>query len=605
MDRWGKLVKNSLAVALAAGFFSLLVLTSSNAAAVDKNLPPVRLAVVNTFGNHFSGRYFNGTIEKIANSVSPRPLKVQFYDPDSYLEAAKNKEFDLSIASSGITAVRINKYGGTPLLTSVQARTPNPNRSNGAVMITRGDRSDINSIKDFQGKSLGIMSKNAFAGFSVPMAQLEREGINPNTLFSKVVETHSSMDKLVQMVKNGDVDVAFVVTCLLENLELVGEIKPGEIKVIDEKPNEDFYCRRSTELYPGWIFSASSNLKASTLRKLVEVLLEMPESDDGMGTYWTIANDYQAMNELVKRMETRYLDQRDWHWIYEQYKVYFIAAGLILLGLVLNWLYLAIAIRMRTAALKRQVAENLAIEKENQQIHERIESLQRVQVIGLLSGMVAHELKQPLAVINNYVEGLRRRLGKGEKFDSEVLSKILSQIQTEGVRAADIVDFVRGYSKKVRRERKVFDLGGFAYSLFQLLVRMQYLPKRNSFVSDEHVFIEADRLGVELILINLLRNAADACKKVKSPKVSVSIRKLSDDAEIQVEDNGPVLSDTDYQRMLKTGESSKKDGLGMGLAIVRQLLEANAGSLKFVRKPEGGIICVVKLPLAKENSHEA
>ena len=77
----------------------------------------MRLAVVNTFGDNFSVRYFNGTVNAIAKSLDGRRLIVQLYNQDEYLKAAKENKFDLSIASSGLTAVMMDTLGGTPLLT--------------------------------------------------------------------------------------------------------------------------------------------------------------------------------------------------------------------------------------------------------------------------------------------------------------------------------------------------------------------------------------------------------------------------------------------------------------------------------------------------------
>ena len=83
------------------GFISAL----SQASELKSLLPPVRLAVVNSFGSNLSVRYFNGTVNAIAKAVAPRRLVVQFYDQEVFLDAAQNKGFDLAIASSGLTAL--------------------------------------------------------------------------------------------------------------------------------------------------------------------------------------------------------------------------------------------------------------------------------------------------------------------------------------------------------------------------------------------------------------------------------------------------------------------------------------------------------------------
>ena len=134
--------------AVCACAFALFHLLSAETHASVKDQPTVRLAVVNTFGNNFSVRYFNGTVNAIAKSLDGRRLIVQLYNQDEYLKAAKENKFDLSIASSGLTAVMMDTLGGTPLLTLVHARTPNPNKANGGVIIANAKNGNINSIRD-------------------------------------------------------------------------------------------------------------------------------------------------------------------------------------------------------------------------------------------------------------------------------------------------------------------------------------------------------------------------------------------------------------------------------------------------------------------------
>ena len=107
-----------------------LISAYAQASQLNNLLPPVRLAVVNSFGSNLSVRYFNGTVNAIAKAVAPRRLVVQFYDQEVFLEAAQNKEFDLAIASSGLTALMTDASGAAALLTNINSRTPDPNHAN-------------------------------------------------------------------------------------------------------------------------------------------------------------------------------------------------------------------------------------------------------------------------------------------------------------------------------------------------------------------------------------------------------------------------------------------------------------------------------------------
>lgn len=151
------------------------------------------------------------------------------------------------------------------------------------------------------------------------MGEIQAEGLNPNRLFKSVTATHKPMTELVKQVVNKEVDVAFIASCLLENMEADGVIPKGCLKVINEKKDENFYCKHSTRLYPGWILSAQPTLDSKTLRNIMEALLQLPPGKEE-GSYWTVATDYDQMNLLLQRMEVRYLEDRTIGWMLNYYR---------------------------------------------------------------------------------------------------------------------------------------------------------------------------------------------------------------------------------------------------------------------------------------------
>lgn len=562
----------------------------------------VRLAVVNSFGVNISVRYFNGTVNAIAKAVAPRRLNIQIYDQENFLEAARNDGFDLAIASSGLTAVMLDSSGGTALLTAINKYTPDPNRANAGVIITRSDRADINSLEDLRGKTLAVSSKKAFAGFLAVFGEIEAEGINPNHLFRTVTATRQPMTDLVDRVLNKEVDVAFVASCMLENMEEKDSLPPRALKVINEKKDDNFYCKHSTRLYPGWILSAKSSLSSQTARNIVEALLQLkPDSQEG--TYWTIASDFEQMNLLLQRTAIRYLDDRTVSWALNYYKNYFLIGGILLIVFILNWIYLAVTVRRKKKELQKKVEENKEYEKENRLIQARIESLEKANTIGIVSGLVAHELKQPLAAINNYAEALLRKLNNNRMPSETSLSRALKEIHTEGQRASDIIDFVRSIGKKEKRERKVFDAQQKVMTVLEMMRRIGKLYAKYSLEIEENVLIKADPLNVDLVLLNLIKNAQEALTGIPNAEIKIIVRRTERWAQIIIEDNGPKLSDEEFARLRRVGQSTKQDGLGLGLAIAQELTESNGGILKLSKIPDGGLRCTVNLPPAKENNH--
>lgn len=573
-----------------------LISAYGQASELKSLLPPVRLAVVNSFGSNLSVRYFNDTVNAIARDVAPRRLVVQFYDQEVFLQAAQVKGFDLAIASSGLTALMTDASSASALLTVINSRTPDPNQANGGVIVVRSDRDDINCLADLKGKTVAVSSTKAFAGI------LGRHGRNPNRLFKSVTATHKPMTELVKQVVNKEVEVAFIASCLLENMEADGVIPKGCLKVVNEKKDENFYCKHSTRLYPGWILSAQPTLESKTLRKIMEALLQLPPGKEE-GSYWTVATDYDQMNLLLQRMEVRYLEDRTIGWMLNYYRWYFIVGCGALLLIILNWAYLAFAVRRKTEQLRKKVEENREYERENRKITERIEALEKAKSIGIISAMVAHELKQPLGAINNYSEAILRQLKRGKKPAEEILTEAFSEIKSESQRASDIVEFVRNIGRKEPRERKCFDLEAAVSRTIRLMKRLGRLNSKCTLSGAKNVLVFADPLNVDLVLMNLLKNAEEAVRNQSNAEIKVEIKNAGADALVIIDDNGPKMSDEQFASLRNLGQSSKKDGLGLGLAIVRELLEANGGSLKLVRIPAGGLRCIASLPIALDDKN--
>lgn len=118
-----------------------------------------------------------------------------------------------------------------------------------------------------------------------------------------------------------------------------------------------------------------------------------------------------------------------------------------------------------------------------------------------------------------------------------------------------------------------------------------------------------DPLDLRLVIVNLLANAVDAASKSPSPEVRLEVALASDQKtiEIRVEDNGPKLTDEAYAHLgLTPGKSSKAQGLGLGLMIVKALLEAALGSIRFERIELAGLRAIASLPAEemKENEKE-
>ena len=117
--------------------------------------PTVALGNCQHLRKILSNIYYGESLKKIRAAIAPRPLEIRIYGPDTFLDAARNDQFDMSIASYGLTSIMLRQTGGARVLTAVNKRFPDPYAGNGAAIIVRSDRQDINTIEDLPNKSLG------------------------------------------------------------------------------------------------------------------------------------------------------------------------------------------------------------------------------------------------------------------------------------------------------------------------------------------------------------------------------------------------------------------------------------------------------------------
>ena len=117
--------------------------------------------------------------------------------------------------------------------------------------------------------------------------------------------------------------------------------------------------------------------------------------------------------------------------------------------------------------------------------------------------------------------------------------------------------------------------------------------------TESELFVLAESLDIELILINLLRNASDACETVGIFKAWIEIRKLADIVEIRLWDSGAPISQKVLLNIKELTASSKEEGLGVGLKIVDSLVEGIGGTLNFGISKNKGLEVILRFPLSE------
>lgn len=159
----------------------MLVPRRAHAAAESEtaSVKRLRLAIVNSYGMSIMDDYYSRTIEAVKEKLTPIEIDVKIYGPDSFLKAAEKESFDMSIASSGLTSLMIERTGGLPLAARRLGRGADPNYANGAAIIVRADRPELRTLEDLRGRSVAIMSRTAFAAGRFPPPRWSARGSTP------------------------------------------------------------------------------------------------------------------------------------------------------------------------------------------------------------------------------------------------------------------------------------------------------------------------------------------------------------------------------------------------------------------------------------------
>lgn len=561
---------------------------------------PLRLGIVNSYGQILSDMYYGKSLQRIREAIAPRTLEIRVYGPDTFLDAAAAEQFDMAIASYGLTSIMLRQTGGARLLTAVNKRLPDPYAGNGAAIIVRADRSDIDSFEDLPGKSLAVMSITAFAGWQIPMAELAAHGIDVKRGFRDIIVTGEPMTQILDKVYAGEADVGFVVNCLLEEAEGLGKYKVSDFKVIgDREPWSHSACKHSTRLYPNWSFSVKPNLSPDETKAVVLALLSIPPSDDS-SMHWTMTPDGTGADSVFQQLNLPYAQAYGLRDILLEYSGLAFGALAVVLVLIVNTVVLTVAVRLRTKQTEKALAEKMQSDLDARRAALKLKTMQKLSAVGTLSSMAAHELKQPLTVVNNYAGSLRRRLLRSD-VPREVLIDALSEIEESGLKAAEVIDLVRGYASNKER---MFVRTDLAVNARHVLERNRRYAKILHADLQSEVFVQADTIELELVLTNLLKNAIAAVADVEAPSVVLRVWKDTDYAYASVSDNGKPLTDEQFAQIGQIGRTTKKGGMGLGLAIVKSLLEAHSGALRIERLVPSGICCTVRLPLDLQQDGE-
>ena len=240
---------------------------------------------------------------------------------------------------------------------------------------------------------------------------------------------------------------------------------------------------------------------------------------------------------------------------------------------------------------ERKRAERMAARQQ-----EKLEASGRLVAMGEVASTLAHELNQPLGALSGFANGLLNRLRQGRLSDEE-LTGVVERMEQLSAKAGRIIQRVNAFARRREMSRQPLDLTAFLRRVIEPLQRQRAGPMRLRLAS-RPVWIEADALLLEHAVLNLVQNAEHWAKQgERQPVVQIALEDGTSHCILSVSDSGPGVAPDQRDQVFNAFFSGKDDGMGMGLAICRSVIEAHHGVIDVTPARElGGACFTVKLP---------
>lgn len=252
-------------------------------------------------------------------------------------------------------------------------------------------------------------------------------------------------------------------------------------------------------------------------------------------------------------------------------------------------------LRQLNDALQREIAERQRAEKNLEVAEQTLAQSSKLAALGEMSAAVSHELNQPLAAMKTYLAGAKLLLGRKRPDEAAASFQRIDDLID---RMGSITRQLKSYARKGGNQFEPVDIRDALASALSMmepqLKRRQVKITRSS--PRESVMVLGDRVRIEQVIINLLRNALDATKTDADPAIEIRIS-AGDTAILSVRDNGEGIENLDslFEPFYTT--KAPGDGVGLGLAISSGIVNDLGGRLTARNGRDGGAVFEVQLPI--------
>jgi two-component system sensor kinase FixL len=240
--------------------------------------------------------------------------------------------------------------------------------------------------------------------------------------------------------------------------------------------------------------------------------------------------------------------------------------------------------------------------------HAELRHVARLNEMGALAAALAHEINQPLTAASNFAEAALRLLPENPDDGAKLRAarEAMEEAAEQAVHAGAIVRRLRDFLAASAGERRSADLNDIVREAVGLALadaRERRIALRLNLAPDLSP-VHVDRIQVAQVIVNLVRNAVEAIGTSQRRHLAVTTRRSGPaEVEVSISDTGSGIAPEVAARLFSPFVTTKSGGMGIGLAISRDIAEEHGGSLLFAPNPGGGSVFRLTLPGAKETPH--
>lgn len=587
--------------------------------------PVLTIALPDTLVNPYDQFSLNETVEALRKKLRGYAIRTVIFTAAEAKEQLDRLKPDFLFAPSIFTFM--TDIESVRIATRRMDTAEDAAHSVGAAIVVRANGA-YQRVKDLKGAKVMTALPTAIDGWLPALATFRAEGIDPERDFASIVYRNNAYPDAISSLLAGCVDAAVVPACLIETLDREGLADVSGLRVIElESPqgvkpeHRALACRYSTALYPDISLLAMSTAPEGMVRDMTIGILSLRHT---AGAEWLTNVSHASVDALMHTLQMgpyAYLKDMSPAALYARHKtVVWLVLGLIAF-LVVNEIRLHRLVRRRTSALARSMAERERLAQEAEVVRMKMAGLERRSIVQQMSGMIAHEINAPVGAIRTWAAIARMKCPPDAIANHEAaaaLERCLKKIDGEADRIADIVSRVRKYARRENEPAQVTSLKQILERSVRAFRAEEKATDRVTIrvdVGESPAWVYGQPLELEVLCLNLIRNAAGAMRKYDKvhqtaggevPTLTVQLGLLADNRRVvTVENPGPRLSPEALEHLNTKGsaivtEAPSGEGLGLGLTICRGIADAHGASLRFEAGSMGGVKAILTMDAASK-----